>query len=280
MTAAVLSLSAAVGVHLLYSALVLGRRSLRAAALPARRRRRGPAERRLLVLAVGAGLLAAVVAWTVFGGGLAPSVTGALASTLPAAAARSARGRHRAAAMDAWPRLLEELRIRTGSLGRSVPQALIEVGRRAPDELIPAFRAAEREWLLSTDFGRALAVLKAELADPTADAAAETLLVAHEVGGADLDRRLQALIEDRTQDMHGRKDARARQAGARFARCFVLAVPAGMALVGLSLGTGRAAYQTTTGQVLVAAAVLLVAGCWVWSGRIMALPEEQRVFDT
>lgn len=181
--------------------------------------------------------------------------------------------------MDAWPRLLEELRVLTGSLGRSVPQALIEVGRRTPPELAPAFRAAEREWLLSTDFARAIGVLKEMLADPTADAAAETLLVAHEVGGADLDRRLQALIDDRTQDMHGRKDARARQAGARFARWFVLAVPAGMALVGMSLGTGRASYQTPTGQVLVAGACLLVAACWIWAGRIMALPVEQRVFD-
>ena len=152
--------------------------------------------------------------------------------------------------MDAWPRLLEELRILTSSLGRSIPQALFEVGRRAPDELRPAFVAAHREWLLSTDFARTLQVLKAQLADPTADAVCETLLVAHEVGGTDLDRRLEALIDDRIQDTQGRKDARARQAGARFARRFVLIVPAGMALAGMSVGTGRAAYQTPTGQLL------------------------------
>ena len=115
----------------------------------------------------------------------------------------------RAAAMDAWPRLLEELRILTSSLGRSIPQALFEVGRRAPEELRPAFVAAHREWLLSTDFARTLQVLKAQLADPTADAVCETLLVAHEVGGTDLDRRLEALIDDRVQDAQGRKDARA-----------------------------------------------------------------------
>jgi len=119
--------------------------------------------------------------------------------------------------MDAWPRLLEELRVLTSSLGRSVPQALLDVGRRAPEELRPAFWAAEREWLLSTDFPRTMRVLKAGLVDPTADAACETLLVAHEVGGTDLDRRLEALIDDRIQDAQGRKDARARQAGVCFA---------------------------------------------------------------
>lgn len=180
--------------------------------------------------------------------------------------------------MEAWPRLLEELRILTSSLGRAIPQALIEVGRRAPLEMQPAFSSAQREWLLSTDFARTVQVLKTALADPTADAACETLLVAHEVGGTDLDRRLLALIEDRIQDAEGRKDARSRQAGARFARLFVLIVPAGMALAGMSVGTGRAAYQTASGQLLVVIAILLVVACWVWAGRIMALPTEQRVF--
>ena len=122
-------------------------------------------------------------------------------------------------------------------------------------------------------------MLKANLADPTADAVCETLLVAHEVGGTDLDRRLEALIDDRVQDTQGRKDARAKQAGARFARRFVLIVPAGMALAGMSVGTGRAAYQTAVGQLMVVLAIASRHRCWVWAGRIMTLPEEQRVFD-
>src|SRR3546814_19528823 len=87
--------------------------------------------------------------------------------------------------MDAWPRLLEELRILTSSLGRSIPQALFEVGRRAPAEMRPAFDAAQREWLLSTDFTRPIRALKALLADPPADAACATLLLAPEAGGSE-----------------------------------------------------------------------------------------------
>ena len=163
-------------------------------------------------------------------------------------------------------------------MGRSVPQALLDVGRRGPEELRPAFVAAEREWLISTDFARTCAVLKSGLADPTADATCETLLVAHEVGGTDLDRRLASLVEDRIQDLNGRKDARAKQAGVRFARRFVLAVPVGMALAGLSIGTGRAAYGTTGGQAAVGAGILSVIACWLWAGRLLRLPEEERVF--
>ncbi len=223
-------------------------------------------------------VLSAGLAFALFGGVLPALVAATFAATLPVTSYRSRRQRRRAEAREAWPRMIEEIRIQTGSLGRSIPQALFEVGRGGPEELRPAFAAAEREWRLSTDFARTVAVLKDRLADASADATLETLLVAHEVGGSNLDGRLAALIEDRLQDLHGRKDARAKQAGVRFARWFVLVVPLGMTLAGLSIGTGRHAYQTVTGQLAVATGLACVAGCWVWAGRLMRLPEEERVF--
>jgi tight adherence protein B len=287
-----LAICAAAGTYLLYTSIAFGHRDLRIGT-----RLTGPAtraRRRDWLVQAGladvrgrdvAGVVAALAlcgglgAFAVFGGLLPAIVTGLFAGSFPLVSYRARRLARRAAAMDAWPRLLEELRILTSSLGRSIPQSLFEAGRRAPAELRPAFQAAEREWLLSTDFERTIRVLKAALADPTADAACETLLVAHEVGGTDLDRRLEALIDDRIQDTQGRKDARAKQAGARFARRFVLIVPAGMALAGMSVGTGRSAYQSPMGQALVVVAIGLVILCWVWAGRIMVVPEEQRVFD-
>lgn len=217
--------------------------------------------------------------FVVFGGILPPLVAGVFAATFPFASARFRRDVRRRQAREAWPRMIEEIRLLTGSLGRSIPQALLEVGRRSPEPLRPAFASAEREWLLTTDFARTVAVLKARLADPTADATCETLLVAHEIGGADLDRRLAALAEDRLLDLDGRKDALAKQAGVRFARRFVLVVPFGMALAGLSIGTGRSAYGTAAGQVLVTVGLAVVAGCWAWAGRLMRLPEDERVLS-
>lgn len=225
-------------------------------------------------------LVGAALAYGLFGGLLPAVVAGAFAATFPLASYRARRERRRVEARDAWPRLIEEIRLQTGSLGRSIPQALFEVGRRAPEELRPAFATAEREWLLSTDFPRTVSTLKERLADPTADTTLETLLVAYEVGGSDIDRRLAVLVEDRVQDLQGRKDAQSKQAGVRFARRFVLIVPLGMALAGLSIGTGRAAYQTATGQLAVAGGLVVVAVCWLWAGRLMRLPEEERVFGS
>lgn len=292
MTAVLYAVFAAAGVYYLYTSVALRWRGLGlgpAVERPSDRSRRvqqwlvqaGLADLRLrdfaAVMAV-LFLVATALTYAVFGGILPALAVGGFAASTPVASYRVRRANRRARAQDAWPRLIEEIRILTHSLGRSIPQALFEVGRRAPDDMAPAFEAAHREWLISTDFGRTLSVLKAGLADPTADATCETLLVAHTVGGSDLDRRLEALIEDRIQDTQGRKDARARQAGARFARRFVVVVPVGMALAGMSVGNGRQAYASATGQTLSLVAVALTAACWVWAGRIMRIPEEERVF--
>ena len=292
MTGLLVALCAAAGTYYLYTALVLGWRGLwlaPPATRPARDRRRasdwlvqagiGDVSVRQFVLVTGAlTALGAVAGLALFGGAMPALVVALCAGAAPLASYRVRRQRLRATAQETWPRLIEEIRIRTSGLGRSVPQALFEAGERAPASLRPAFAAAQREWVLSTDFERTVAVLKDGLADPTADAACETLLVAHEIGGSDLDRRLEALIEDRVIDVQGRKDARSKQAGVRFARRFVLLVPLGMALVGMSIGNGRAAYATPWGQTMVVVGIASVVACWVWAGRLLRLPEEQRVF--
>lgn len=286
-----LALVAAYGVFLLFTAVVFGWRGLGVS--PGL----GGVRRRIRVqdLLVQAGLdrtrlgelvavevvlfaVAAAFGFAVYGGVPAAVVAGLAAASIPVVSARNRRRARLATAREAWPRMLEEIRLQVITLGRSIPQALLAVGARGPEELRGAFALAQREWVLSTDLDRTLEVLKANLADPTADAVCETLLIAHEIGGTDVDRRLRALIDDRIDDLQGRKDARAKQAAVRFARWFVLVVPIGMALVALSIGDGRAAFQTATGQLWVLLAFAMMGGCWVWAGSLLRLPEEERVF--
>jgi tight adherence protein B len=288
-----LSLLAAYGVFLIYTALAMGWRGLGVSPSPIRRRRKGPSIDEYLTQAglenVRVGEFAAVsgvllvvgtgFGWAIWGGVVAPTAVGLAGAAFPLAAARARRAARREQARENWPRMIEEIRMQAVSLGRPIPEALLSVGLRGPDEMVPAFRAAQREWLISTDFDRTLTVLKDQLADPTADAVCETLLIAHEIGGTDVERRLRALIEDRIQDLQGRKDARAKQAGARFARWFVIVVPVGMALVGLAIGDGRASYAGAVAQLMILGAFGFIAACWVWAGVLMRLPEEQRVFS-
>ena len=227
------------------------------------------------LIAGAAGWLAT---WALVGGVAAPAVAALFCGALPARAASSRRRQRIAAARHAWPRLLAETRVLAEQGGQSIPTAFFAAGAAAPPQMQHAFSEAARTWALSTDFELSLRVLKDALADPIADAVCETLLAAHQIGGVHLDSRLRALSEAAQAESAALADARAKQAGARFARGFVAAVPAFMALIGLSIGRGREAYLSPSGQLLVAFSVLAVAGCWVWAGRIMAIPPPIRVF--
>ena len=293
MTGLVIAVVGAYGIHLVFTSLALGWTGLGIGAPRPTHRRRTMAARlerwmgqagigdvrpvEFAGVSVIVALLGFAVGAAMFGSMLPAAGVAAFCATTPVASYRLRRANRLAVAHDAWPHMIEEIRVLTGAAGRSIPQALLDVGLRGPVELRPAFEAAQREWMLTTDFERTVAVLEHLLADPTADATCETLLVAHEIGGADLDRRLAELAEDRRIDGLSRKDARAKQAGVRFARRFVIAVPVGMALAGMSLGDGRAAYQKPTGQVLVAVGIALVAACWIWSARMLQLPRTERV---
>ncbi|MEX0592309.1 MAG: hypothetical protein WD358_08635 [Nitriliruptoraceae bacterium] len=224
------------------------------------------------------GFVAGVGGWAMFGTVLAAVLVGVLALWVLVAATRASHAAQLERSRDAWPRLIEEIRLTTVSLGRSIPWALLEVGRSAPVEMQPGFEAARREWAMSSDFEATLEVLTDRLADPTADVVAETLLVAYAVGGTDIDTQLRSLADDRIQDVQGRKDARARQAGVRFARWFVVLVPVGMALVGLSIGDGRDAYASATGQVGIGVALAMIGLCWWWASQLLKLPVEPRIF--
>ena len=162
MTGLVLALVAAAGVFYLYTAVVLEWSGLRPGPAVGERGVRGRARAADWLVQAGlaevdprefatvTAVLAAAglaVGGAMFGGPLPAAVLAACLATVPLASYRVRRNQRRAAAQESWPRILEEIRILTSGLGRSVPQALFEAGRRAPDSLRPAFAAAQREWL-------------------------------------------------------------------------------------------------------------------------------------
>ncbi|HTN81277.1 MAG TPA: hypothetical protein VMK16_16515 [Acidimicrobiales bacterium] len=270
---------AAYGAHLVYTGVSLRWSGLGPGPGDGRVRRRRLPKVSARELQVVAGAVVAFAGTSLLFGGLVPPLIGAgLAASLVKVSDLAATERRSELVAESWPGVLEEVRVLAGAGGRPIPQALFQAGARTSPGMRIAFAAAQREWQSSTDFARAISVLKGQLDEASSDVVCETLLVAHQVGGNGVDRRLEALIEDRVRDLDLRRDARSRQAGARFARRFVLIVPIGMAFVGLSLGTGRSAYEGTGAQITVAVALALIAGCWLWAGRILRLPRPERTF--
>lgn len=264
MTALAWGALAALGVHLLCS-----RR-------PTRRRLPTPDWPRIALLggaAVG-GLLTGLL---VLGGPV--SIACALLTAACAhAGRRTLAGARRDQVRRLWPGLLEELRILATGGGRSLPRALLEAGARVPPPAGAGFAAAARTWRVTGDLEPTLEVLRTGLPDGSTDLVCETLRVTHEIGGADVGRRLTRLADDRRRDLEARDLAEAKLAGARFARRFVVVVPLGMALAGQAVGTGRTAFAGPGGQLVALLAAALVAGCWVWAGHLLRLPDEPRVF--
>ena len=213
---------AAYGVHLVYTSYAFGWKGHQPGPQVERKKR---ASSRDLISTLGLGdlnpgalissmLVVAVLGFAIgtllFGGVLPATMIALFAAVSPVGVARVRHERLTDAAHHAWPGIIEEIRLLTGTLGRSIPQATFEVGLRTHDGLRPAFEEAHREWLISTDFGRSLDVLKRRLGHNTADVVAETLLTAHELGGGEVGNRLGALATDRMTDQRHRRDAVAR----------------------------------------------------------------------
>lgn len=239
---------------------------------------RGRTRAIVLASAVAAGV-GAVGGLVLLGGPVAGLLGAVGGATLPVAQLRAARSATRSLVTDAWPAIIEQLRVETQTLGRSIPLAVVDLAETAPAPLRPVFESARRTWRLTGDLAATLAVVREGFAEPGVDMTCEVLLLAHELGGPSLDGRLRDLAEDRRTELAHRREARSRQAGVRLARNLVLVVPLGMAAAGSLIGTGRSAYSSPGGQLVVAVAAVLVAGCWAWSSRYLRMPSPPRLFN-
>jgi tight adherence protein B len=218
------------------------------------------------------GAAAVLVAYLLFASPVITLIGAAVGVVGRSTQLRHARRARHDRALESWPTIIEQCRINSNARGMSLPIALFRAADEAPRELRPAFDEAEAEWQRSLDFERACAALRHQLNDPTTQLVTDTLVVAHQIGGTDVDRRLSDLARDRAIDVAERKDARAKQAGVRFARRFVLIVPLGMAAVGASIGNGREAYTTATGTLWTVVGIALLGACWAWSGVLLRSP--------
>ena len=93
---------------------------------------------------------------------------------------------HRARAADAriwqlWPDAVDHLRSAIRA-GLSLPEALIQLSYRGPEELRGAFAHFSRDYRASGEFVPSLNRLKEYLSDPVADTIIEALKIAREVG--------------------------------------------------------------------------------------------------
>ncbi|MEX2533319.1 MAG: hypothetical protein WD360_05095 [Nitriliruptoraceae bacterium] len=254
------------------------------AALPAalRQRKSAPrgAFRQVFLTASVLAVLSAMAAASIFGFGPVALLAAMLGAGGGTAASKRMGEQQNRLLRDTWPQLLDTVRVDLTLTQVPLGDALFGAARRLPRPLSSRFVRAEREWVNSVDLSRALAVLASDCDDPFTDVVCESLRTIAQVSARQMNRRLHDVATDLRITVRYAHDAQATLAGARFARRFVVIVPVVMALVGVWVGEGRAAYQTPTGQVVGGIALLVMLACWWWAGRLLKLPEPPRVFAT
>lgn len=187
------------------------------------------------------------------------------------------RARKRTASLrELWPDVVDHLRSAIRA-GLSLPEALMQLSVKGPEELRPAFSDFARDYRSGGQFDHSLDRLKDRLADPVADRIVEALRLTREVGGTDLGRLLGTLAEFLRDSARTRSELEARQSWTVNAARLAVAAP----WIVLALLSTRpeavAAYNTTGGAAVLIGGLLISAFCYWVMLRIGALPEDERV---
>lgn len=227
-------------------------------------------------LSAGLGLVVAAVLWAISGAVVPSLAIGIGASVLPVLVLRSAARRRTTAMREVWPEAVDHVNSAIRA-GLSLPEALVQLSRKGPEELRPAFTEFALDYQTSGDFANSLDRLKVRLADPVGDRIVEALRITRDVGGTDLGSLLRTLSAFLREDARTRAELEARQSWTVNAARLALVAP--WVVLGLMATRPQAAqaYDSTMGLVL----IVVGAGVSFVAYRVMLqiarLPQDERV---
>lgn len=227
-------------------------------------------------LSAGLGLVVAAALWAV-SNAVVPSLTiGTVAMALPVVLLRSAARRRTTAMREVWPEAVDHLNSAIRA-GLSLPEALVQLGRKGPEELQPAFTEFARDYQASGDFTACLDRLKTRLADPVGDRIVEALRITRDVGGTDLGSLLRTLSAFLREDARTRSELEARQSWTVNAARLALAAPWVVLALMSTRPQAAQAYDSPTGMIM----ILIGAVVSLLAYRVMLviarLPQDERV---
>jgi tight adherence protein B len=195
---------------------------------------------------------------------------------LPMAVVRWRARKRTAVLRQLWPDVVDHMRSAIRA-GLSLPEALIQLSEKGPEELRHVFRDFGSDYRSGGQFDPALNRLKERLADPVADRIIEALRLTREVGGSDLGRLLGTLGEFLRESARTRSELEARQSWTISAARLAVAAPWIVMVLLASRPEAVMAYNTAVGAAVLLGGLLVSVICYSIMLRIGALPEDQRV---
>ena len=227
-------------------------------------------------LSAGIGLVVAAALWAVSSAVIPSLAIGLIASLLPVLILRSAARRRTTEMREVWPEAVDHVNSAIRA-GLSLPEALVQLSHKGPEELRPAFAEFTLDYQASGDFASCLDRLKVRLADPVGDRIVEALRITRDVGGTDLGSLLRTLSAFLREDARTRAELEARQSWTVNAARLALAAPWIVLALMATRPQAAQAYDTTTGLVLIVVGAVVSLIAYRVMLMIAHLPQDDRV---
>lgn len=225
---------------------------------------------------VGLGLFVALIFFAVTRSWPISSCFGLFGAWLPVTVLRWKAKRRSALLRTLWPDVVDHLRSAIRA-GLPLPEALIQLGDKGPEELRHVFRDFGADYRAGGQFEASLNQLKHRLADPVADRIVEALRLTREVGGSDLGKLLGTLAEFLRENARTRSELEARQSWTINAARLAVAAPWIVMTLLATRPEAVQAYNTPVGAGVLLGGLVVSLVCYSIMLRIGALPQDERV---
>ena len=227
-------------------------------------------------LSAGLGLVVAAALWALSDAVIPSLAIGLVSSSMPVLVLRSAARRRTTAMREVWPEAVDHINSAIRA-GLSLPEALVQLSRKGPEELRPAFAEYALDYQASGDFAASLDRLKIRLADPVGDRIVEALRITRDVGGTDLGGLLRTLSAFLREDARTRAELEARQSWTVNAARLALAAPWIVLALMATRPQAAQAYDSAPGLVLIVAGAVASLLAYRVMLLIARLPQDERV---
>jgi tight adherence protein B len=230
----------------------------------------------LVATCLGLGIFVTLVFYAVSRSWPMAACFGLFGGWLPISLVRWRAKKRTAVLRQLWPDVVDHLRSAIRA-GLSLPEALIQLGAKGPEELRHVFRDFGADYRAGGQFDGSLNKLKDRLADPVADRIVEALRLTREVGGSDLGKLLGTLAEFLREDARTRSELEARQSWTVNAARLAVAAPWIVMVLLATRPEAVQAYNTPLGAGVLVGGLVVSLVCYSIMLRIGALPQDERV---
>lgn len=227
-------------------------------------------------LSAGFGLVVAAGLWAVSSAVIPASAMGLAASAVPYLVLRGAARRRTTEMREVWPEAVDYINSAIRA-GLSLPEALVQLGHKGPEELRPAFIEFAKDYQASGDFASSLDRLKVRLSDPIGDRIVEALRITRDVGGTDLGSLLRTLSAFLREDARTRAELEARQSWTVNAARLALVAPWLVLALMSTRPQAAQAYDSPAGLVMIVVGGAVSIAAYRVMLVIARLPQDERV---